>query len=94
MMEQPKARKTIRYKKLEEKKPTIIFSCNPVNYNLLIEYTEAWNTSRSLMVDALIDYAITEYKQSVNLSNSKILKHIDQIINAKRYAELEKDQHL
>lgn len=79
-----------RYKKLEEKKPTIIFSCNPVNYNLLIEYAEKWNTSRSLFVDAMIDFAISEYKKG----NEEAIKHIDQVINAKKYAELEKNQHL
>lgn len=79
-----------RYKRLEDKKPTIIFSCNPVNYNLIIEHTEAWNTSRSLYVDALIDWAISEYKKG----NKQLMQHLDMVINAKKYQELEKAQHL
>lgn len=83
-------KKLTRYKKLEEKKPTIIFSCNPVNYNLLIEYSQYWNSSRSLFVDALLDFAISEYKNN----NTKIMKHLDHVINAKKYLDMEKDQHL
>lgn len=85
-----KERKLTRYKKLEEKKPTIIFSCNPVNYNLLIEYSQVWNSSRSLFVDALIDFAISEYKQN----KDSVMKHLDHVINAKKHADIEKSQHL
>lgn len=82
--------KLARYKKLEEKKPTIIFSCNPVNYNLLIEYAEHWKTSRSLMVDALLDYSVDRYKKG----DKALMQHIDEIINAKKYKEMDREQHL
>lgn len=82
-----------RYHKRDENKEGLTFSCNPDNYDWIYETADKkvfGSHSRSILIDALIDYAITDVKNGVR----RAVDHVDRVINPEKYHVIESEGHL
>lgn len=82
-----------RYRSRDQNKVGVTFSCNSVNYDFIYNSTEEekYGThSRSIFIDALVDYAIHE----LLAKNKAAINHIKKIVDPKKYTVNESEGHL